>query len=132
MHGQDAAVQIKKNIFAFAIDGANAAALGMAGEMRSSLRLCGDRMKDVNASDSPGLDEGTERADDSFDFREFRHERSTGSKTRFESERVFPRARFGSIAERGENGFAFVPVGKLIGVVAATRLAGLSRGNEQN
>src|SRR5712692_9328517 len=80
MHGQDAAVQIKKNIFAFAIDGANAAALGMAGEMRNSLRLCGDRMKDVNASDSPGLDEGTERADDSFDFREFRHERSRDQK----------------------------------------------------
>src|SRR5713226_3230671 len=132
MHGQQAAVQDKKNIFALAIGGANAAALGMPGEMRSGLRLCGDGVKDVNATDSPALDEGTEGAYDSFHFREFRHGRGTESRARLESERVLPRVCLGSIAERRENRFAFIPIGKLIGVMAAARLAGLSRGNQQN
>ena len=132
MHCQQTAVQDEKHILAFAIDGSNAAALGMADDMRSGLGLRGDRVKDVNAADSPIPDEGTERADDSFYFRKFGHERRTGSRTRLESECVLPRVRFGSIAERGENRFAFVPVGELIGVMAATGLAGLSRGDEQN
>src|SRR5258705_13468779 len=132
MHCQQAAVQDEKHIFAFAIDGSNAAALGLAGDLRSCLRLRGGRMKDVNATDSPIPDEGTERADDSFYFRKFGHERNTRSRARLESECVLPRVRFGSIAKRGENGFAFVPVGELIGVMAATRLAGFSCGDEQN
>src|SRR6266849_879522 len=132
MHGQQAAVQNKKNIFAFAIDGANAAALGMASEMRGSLRLRGDGVKDVNATDSPALDEGTEGAYDSFHFREFRHGRGTESRARLESECVLPRVCLGSIAERRENRCAFIPVGKLIGGMAAARLAGLSRGKEEN
>src|SRR5271169_5116195 len=45
---------------------------------------------------------------------------------------MFPRAGIGSIAERREDGFALVPVGKLIGIVAAAGLAGFSRGNEQD
>jgi len=59
MHSQQAAVQNKKNIFTFAIDNANASALGMTGDMRNGLRLCGDGMENVNAADSPTLDEGT-------------------------------------------------------------------------
>jgi len=59
MHRQQAAVQNEKHIFAFAIDGANAAALGLAGDMRSGLRLRGDGVKDMNTADSPALDEGT-------------------------------------------------------------------------
>src|SRR2546422_152761 len=39
---------------------------------------------------------------------------------------------FGSIAERGENGFAFIPGGELIGIVAAARLARLPRRDEKN
>jgi hypothetical protein len=77
MHCQQAAVQDEKHVLAVAIDGANAAAFGMAGDMRSGLRLRGDGMKYVNATDSPALDKGTERTDDSFHFREFRHERCT-------------------------------------------------------
>src|SRR5882762_5461697 len=69
MHCQQTAVQDKKHIFAFAIDGSNAAALGLAGDLRSCLRLRGDGVKDVNATDPPIPDEGTERADDSFYFR---------------------------------------------------------------
>src|SRR5258708_21295562 len=132
MHCQQAAVQDEKHIFAFSIDGANAAVLGVAGDMRNGLWLRGNRMEDVNATDSPTLNERTERANDSFHFREFRHDRSTESRTRLESERVLPRLRLGSIAERGENGFTFVPVGKLIGIMAAAGLAGLPRRNEQN
>ena len=119
MHCEQAAVQREKYIFAFAIDGSNSAALSKAGNMRSRLGLCGDGVKDVNATDSPILDQGTERSNDSFDFREFGHERRTRSRTRLERECVFPRVRLGSIAERREDGFAFIPVGKLIGVMAA-------------
>src|SRR5713226_2061839 len=126
MHGQQAAVQDEKNIFALALDDANAAALGTAGEMRSVLRLCGDGMKDVNAMDSPILDERAYGADDSFHFREFRHGRGTESRARLESKRVLPCGCLGSIAEWRENGFAFIPVGKLIGVMTAARLAGLT------
>src|SRR5713101_3650662 len=132
MHGQQAAIQDEQNIFALAIDDANATALGMPGETRSGLRLCGDGVKDVNATDSPALDEGTEGAYDSFHFREFRHGRGTESRARLESEGVLPHVCLGSIAERRENRFAFIPVGKLIGVMAAAGLAGLSRGNQQN
>src|SRR5882762_5379420 len=82
MHCQQAAVQDKKHIFAFAIDGSNAAALGLAGDLRSCLRLRGDGVKDVNATDPPIPDEGTERADDSFNFRKFGHGRRTESRTR--------------------------------------------------
>ncbi len=104
----------------------------MARDMRSGLWLRGNGMKDVNATDSPTVNEGTKSAYDSFDFREFRHGRGTESRSRLEGERAFSSLRFGGIAERRENGFAFVPVGKLIGVVAAAGLAGLSRGEEQN
>src|SRR5260370_13657114 len=132
MHCEQAAVQNEKYIFAFAIDGSNAAALDLASNMRSGLGLCGDGVKDVNATDSPILDQGTERSNDGFDLREFRHERRKGSRTGIERECVFPRVRLGSIAERREDGFAFIPVGKLIGVMAAAWLSGLSRGDEQN
>ncbi len=45
---------------------------------------------------------------------------------------MFSRGCLSGIAEGRENGFAFVPIGKLIGVVAAARLAGLSRGDQHN
>jgi len=59
MHGQQATVQDEKQKLAFAIDGLNAAALSKAGDMRGCLGLCGDGVKDVNATDSPIPDEGT-------------------------------------------------------------------------
>jgi hypothetical protein len=55
MHGQNAVVQNEQYVFGSAIDGANAAALRMACEVRSGLRLCGDGVKDVDATDSPTL-----------------------------------------------------------------------------
>jgi len=123
MNCEQAAVQNEKHIFALAFDGADAAALHIAGDVRGGLRLRGDGVKDVNATDSPTLDQGTERANDSFDFRKFRHRRWARSRARFEGERVLARLFLSGIAERRENGFAFVPVGKLIGIVAATGLA---------
>src|SRR6267378_2726399 len=45
---------------------------------------------------------------------------------------MFARAGFSSVAEGRKNRLAFVPKGKLIGIVAAPRLAGLSGGNQQN
>jgi len=59
MYRQYAPVQNEKNMFAFAIDNANAVALGSTGDTRNGLRLCSDGVKNVNASDSPTLDEGT-------------------------------------------------------------------------
>ena len=59
MHCEQAAVQNEKHILTLAIDDANATALRTAGDVRSGLGLCGDGVKDVNATDSPTLDEGT-------------------------------------------------------------------------
>src|SRR6267143_1566059 len=100
MHGQEAAVQNEKQILAFAIGHANAASLGMTRDMRRGLRLCSDGMKDVNAADSPTMDEGTEGANDGFHFGKFRHERRMASRSGLESKRMFSSLRFGSIAER--------------------------------
>jgi hypothetical protein len=74
MHREQAAGQNEKNIFALAIHDANASALRVASDIRSGLRLCGDSVKDVNATDSPALDERSKCTNDSFHFREFRHE----------------------------------------------------------
>ena len=104
MHGQNAVVQNEQHVFGSALDGANAAALHMACEVRSGLRLCGDGVKNMNTTDSPTLDERTEGAYDGFHFREFRHGRWTESGARFESERVLSRLRFCRIAERREMG----------------------------
>src|SRR6266436_3587412 len=60
VHRQQPAVQHKKDIFAFATNGANVPALGKAGNVRRGLRLCGYGVKDMNAADSPSLHEGTE------------------------------------------------------------------------
>src|SRR5438876_11399846 len=124
--------QAEKQVFAFAIDYENALSLSMTRNMRSGLRFCGNGMKDVNATDSPTLHKGTKRAGNGFHFRKFRHGRSMGSSSRFESERVFSTLGFSSIAERRENGFPLVPIAKLIGVMAATRLAGLPRSDEHD
>jgi len=77
MHRQEAAVQNEKKIFAFAINDANALSLGMTRDIQSGLRLCSNGMKEVNATDSPTLHEGTESTSDGFHFREFGHGRRT-------------------------------------------------------
>src|SRR5207302_10720144 len=53
-------------------------------------------------------------------------------KTRLERQRMFPCLGFGSIAERRKNRPAFIPIGKLVGVVTAARLPRFARGNQQN
>src|SRR6266436_10347238 len=45
---------------------------------------------------------------------------------------MFSRTCLSRVAEGRKNGLAFVPIGKLIGIVAAPRLAGLSRGDQQD
>src|SRR5262249_41082909 len=47
----------------------------------------------------------------------------SNSMCRLQCERVFAFLRFGSVAERLKNRPAFIPGGKLIGIVAATRLS---------
>src|SRR6266403_1356528 len=45
---------------------------------------------------------------------------------------MFSRTCLSRVAEGRKNGLAFVPIGKLIGVVAAARLARLPRGDQQD
>jgi hypothetical protein len=81
MHRQQAAVHDEEHIFASAIDSPNAAALGSADDMSNGLRLYGDGVKNVNATDSLPHHERPECANDSFYFRQFRHERCIESRT---------------------------------------------------
>ena len=132
MHGEKATVEMKKNIFPLAANGSNASALGEPRKMRGGLWLGCDGMQDVDAADPTILNERTERSHDSFYFWQLRHEGGGESRPRFEGKGMFSSVRFGSVAERGENGLSFIPVGKLVGIVAATRLPGLSRGYQEN
>src|SRR5438105_477247 len=125
-------MQNEKDIFSLAADSTNTLTSRMAGDTRSALGLCGDGVKNVDTANSATLYKGTQSADDCFYFRKFRHGRSAGSGTGLESERVLSRFRFGGIAEWRKNGFAFVPIRKLIRIVAAAELARLSGRNEEN
>ena len=73
MQREQAAVQNKEHVFAFAICGANAAAFGESGYMGRSLRLCRDGVEDMNAPDAPALNERPKRAHNGFNFWQFRH-----------------------------------------------------------
>src|SRR5260370_34982378 len=101
--------------------------------MRGGLWLGCDGMQDVDAADPTILNERTERSHDSFYFWQLRHEGGGESRPRLEGKGMFSSVRFDSVAERGENGLSFIPVGKLAGIGAANRRSGLSRwhpGNE--
>src|SRR5436309_8725501 len=89
-------------------------------------------MKNVDTADPTALNDRAQCTNDGFHFREFRHERGIGSSSRLKSERVLPSLRFSGITKRSENGFAFIPVRELIRVMAASRLAGFSCGDEHN
>jgi hypothetical protein len=75
VHGEQSAIQNEEHIFAPAIDDANATALSFAAHKRIGLRLRGDGVKDMDTTDSPALDKRTQRANNGFHFREFRHGR---------------------------------------------------------
>src|SRR5260370_23451937 len=98
MHWQQPAIQNEKYVLAFATDSANAPALAKAGNVRGGLRLRGYRVKDMNATDQPPSHQRTERANDCFHFRQFRHRRRAGSSTGLEPDRGVPGFRFASIA----------------------------------
>lgn len=121
VQGEHAAVQDQKNVFASTINLQNSTACGEVGNKSSGLRFYSDEMQDVDITDPLSLNQGTQCADDRFDFREFRHGINR-SGARLESERMLRRTGFCSFAERREDGLSFVPVGKLIGIVAAARL----------
>src|SRR5439155_25531313 len=109
--------QDEKQVFAFAIDDENALSLSMTRNMRSGLRVCGNGMKDVNATDSPTFHKGTRLAANGFHFRKLRHGRSMGPSASFESERVFSIPPFGTSSVRRQNGLTCRPVRKRHGVV---------------
>jgi hypothetical protein len=81
MQGEQAAIQNEENVFASTLHTLNASARPELSYMECGLWFDGDGMQNVDATDTLPLNERTQRADDSFDFREFWHE-SGGSGTR--------------------------------------------------
>src|ERR1700748_1280883 len=74
MHFNRAAiVEQKKQVFAFASNGVDAATGEKVRDMGCGLRQYGDRVEDVHAANFALLDERAERNGDGFDFGEFRH-----------------------------------------------------------
>ncbi len=75
MESDDAAIELKPEVFSVALDELDALAFGEARELRRILRFCDDGMEDVNAADFATLDERAKSLRDGFDFGKFRHER---------------------------------------------------------
>lgn len=73
VHGQNAVVEIEKEVFAFALNRADVPAFRDACDLRRFLWLRGDGVQNVNAANSATLDERAECARYGFYFREFRH-----------------------------------------------------------
>jgi len=73
VHRQNAAIEIEKKVFAFALNRADAPTFRDACDLRGFLRLCGNGMQDVDAANASALGERAERARHGFHFREFRH-----------------------------------------------------------
>jgi hypothetical protein len=130
MHREESTVQLKEHVFSFALKETNTPVLSSARYESRRLRFRRNRVKNMNASDPASQYQRAQRSNHSFDFRKLRHEVSGRSRRRLESERVFSCARLCGVAERREDGFAFVPVRELIGIVAASRLTGLSGRNQ--
>jgi hypothetical protein len=74
------AIECEHEIFSIASDGANDLLVRRLNEARRRLRLCGDRMKDMDATDSFSVDERAKSLCYGFDFREFRHDGGTTRK----------------------------------------------------
>src|SRR5258708_202014 len=73
VHRQDAAVEIEKKVFAFALNRADVPAFRDACDLRGLLRLRGDGMQDMDAANPATLDERAKCARYGFYLREFRH-----------------------------------------------------------
>ena len=73
VHGQDAAIEIEKKVFASALNRADVPTYRDARDLRGLLWLRGDGMQDVDAANSATLDERAERARYGLYFREFGH-----------------------------------------------------------
>jgi hypothetical protein len=73
VHGQDAAIEIEKKVFAFALNGVDVPAFRGACDLRRFLWLRGDGVQNVDAANPAALDERAECARYGFNFREFRH-----------------------------------------------------------
>jgi hypothetical protein len=73
VHSQDAAIEIEKKVFAFALNRPDVPAFRDACDLPRFLWLRGDRVQNVNAANPATLYEKAERARYGFYFREFRH-----------------------------------------------------------
>jgi hypothetical protein len=73
VHGQDAAIEIEKKVFAFALNRADAPAFRDACDLRRFLWPRDDGVQNVNAANPATLDERAKCARYGFNFREFRH-----------------------------------------------------------
>jgi hypothetical protein len=125
---QTVVIQMQYHVLSFTIDSSNAPPLRKPRDESSGLGFRRNGMQNVNAANVLPLYQRAECSNHRFYFWELRHWKSGRSRPRLESERMFSRPGLGSVAERRENGFPFVPIGKLIRIVAASRLAGLPGG----
>lgn len=73
MHFDQAAVEWQEKIFTMARSIEDPASLGKLREARGGLRLGGDGMKDVHATNAAVTDEWAQAARYGFDFGKFRH-----------------------------------------------------------
>jgi len=73
VHSQDAAIEIEKKVFAFALNRADVPACRGACDLRGLLWLRGDEVQNVNAPNPATLNERAECARYGFYFREFGH-----------------------------------------------------------
>ena len=80
MEGQQTAVQMQQDVFGPTLDPSNSLPCGYTGNVRRSLRFCGDGMQDVSTPDAPALNERTKRLNDSLYFWKFRHEMGRSSR----------------------------------------------------
>src|SRR5260370_40010 len=100
--------------------------------MGCGLRLHRDGMEDMNTANLLPLDERAQRAYHSFDFGQFGHRRENRSGTRFERERMLFSQGLSGIAKRSKNRLAFVPIRKLVQIVAAPGLPRFAGSSEEN
>lgn len=145
VHFDEAVIEGEEEIFAVAEDAKDAAAFELFGDVIGLLGFDGDGMEEVDAANFLAAHERADGASDGFDFGKFGHEVSCFPGLRYASLRHGCRSvgrlegqcvtlpfGFGGVGERFVDGFAFEPVGELVGVVFAAGLAGLAGGDEEN
>ena len=131
MQRDDSVCELQKKIFAEPLHRDDSLAFRESCKMSRALRFRGNRVQDMNAANAALHNQGPQSARDGFYFRRFRHVGTDRFESQrwFQSQGMFARFRFGGIAKGRDDGFAFIPIGELIRIVAAAELTGFARGD---